>query len=168
MAEKLLAAVPDSAEAQSAAEWLAQSTDCLNNGELKFRGDLLRGPVAEYLFERMQIAKPSDWAKINIFKAPSASERASDDAGQRAAIAMVLFGQCVAEKDMDAVRGLLAARADSPQESAAFGKLSPIMGGCAEKGVSLKVNRMQLRGYLAEGAYRAMVTQSKESGRAQG
>ena len=83
-------------------------------------------------------------------------------------MSLILFGQCVGTKDMSSVKALLATRPNTSDETAAFAKLGPALGGCAEKGVSLKLNRFQLRGYLAEGAYRAMVIQSKETGRAQG
>jgi hypothetical protein len=167
LSEKLLEALPSSEEEQSAALWMSKS-ECLNGGTLRFRANLLRGVVAEYLFSRMNLATAGDWARMDIFAVPDAEALAQADPAQRAAIQLIGFGQCVATKDMDSVKALLTTQPNTAEEGAAFAKLGPTLGGCAEKGVSLKLNRFELRGYLAEGAYRAMVLQSKEAGRAQG
>jgi hypothetical protein len=167
-AERLLASVPDTKDAWRTVAWLAQTSGCLNNGQLRFKPILMRGPVAEYLFERMRLAPAKYWARKKIFEAPDSLTLASVNPAERAEVALILFGQCVGTKDMSSVKALLATRPNTPDETAAFAKLSPAFGSCAEKDVSLKLNRFQLRGYLAEGAYRAMVIQSKDSGRAQG
>jgi hypothetical protein len=166
-AAKLLASFPGSEQEHSAAEWMSKP-ECLNGGTLRFQSTLLRGVVAEYLLSRMDLATPNDWARLSVFPDPDANSPGQDDPAQHMEVALIDFGQCVATKDMTSVKALMATRPNSAEESAAFAKLGPTLGNCAEKGVSLKLKRFQLRGYLAEGAYRAMVIQSKEAGRAQG
>lgn len=165
--KKLLAALPESKDEYKAAGWAATNA-CINNGVLSFNARLLRGVSAESLVTEMNGADPRTWAKMPTFDVPSADMLKAAEPAQRTAVALVLFGQCVATADMADVGALLATDPDSQAETDAFQKLQTAFGPCATKGVSFSLNRFQLRGYLAEGAYRAKIMQAKDLVSAQG
>ena len=147
---KLLATVPTSREEYKQALRISTST-CLPGGELRFQASLLRGAVAEILLRNGQ--KALHRAKVvQAFQAPPTDTLASAPEGQRAAVALVLFGECVAEQDPDGVMTLLKTPVESQAEIAAFRPLKKPMSICSQ--VTFKVDRFQMRGYLAEGAYR--------------
>jgi hypothetical protein len=147
---KLLATVPTSHEEYKQALKISTST-CLPGGELRFQASLLRGAVAEILLRNGQ--KALHRAKVvQAFQAPPTDTLASAPEGQRAAVALVLFGECVADQDPDGVMKLLKTSVESQAEIAAFRPLQKPMSICSQ--VTFKVDRFQMRGYLAEGAYR--------------
>ena len=55
---------------------------------------------------------------------------------------------------MPGVVRVFAAEVGTDAERQAFGGLVPAMSQCLSPGLTLKVNRFKLRGYLAEGTYR--------------
>lgn len=147
---KLLATVPTSREDYKQALRISTST-CLPGGELRFKASLLRGAVAEILLRNSQ--KALHGAKVvQAFQAPPPDTFAAAPDGQRTAVALVLFGECVADQDPGGVMNLLKTPVESQAEIAAFMPLKKPMSTCSE--VSFKVDRFQMRGYLAEGAYR--------------
>lgn len=166
-AKKLLVTLPESSNENKAAGWAA-TNGCIYNGTLEFPSGLLRGVVAESLFTHLNGAGRQLWARMPTFTVPGDQVLKQAEPRQRTAIALILFGQCVATADMKDVAALFETDPDSAAETAAFQKLQAAFGPCAAKGVSFHLNRFQLRGYLAEGAYRAQIMQSKDSTSAQG
>jgi hypothetical protein len=112
---------------------------------------LLRGAVAEILLRNGQKALHRTRV-VQAFQAPPANTLDSAPEGQRTAVALVLFGECVAGQDPDGVMKLLKTLVESQAEIVAFMPLKKPMSICSE--VTFKVDRFQMRGYLAEGAYR--------------
>lgn len=119
----------------------------------------LRGPMAEHLL-RMYRENPEDVRRtkpIMFFPSPSIEQlgRLSDDV--RASILMVEYGSCLAKADPAGVTRLLATEAASVDEGNAFTALNPTMAACLPPGQQLKLTKFQLRGFVAEGAFRNAV-----------
>jgi len=149
-----LSTLPESKEEHKQALRISTS-NCLHGGMLKFRANLLRGTVAELLLRQDQKVLHRVGAKYT-FDMPSAESLSSASDGQRTAIALVLFGQCVAHEQPEAVQALLKTNVESRTEAGAFAPLKDAMTKCSA--VDFKADRFQMRGYLAEGAYRNIVT----------
>ncbi len=161
---KLLATVPTSHEEYEQASRIStfiSASTCLPSRQLRFKASLLRGAVAEILLRNGQKALHA--AKIvHAFQPPPPDTLADAPEGQRTAVALVLFGECVAYEDPGGVMNLLKTPVESQAEIAAFMPLKKPMSICSE--VTFKVDRFQMRGYLAEGAYRvALKSISKAS-----
>jgi len=150
---KFLSTLPESKEENKQANRISTSS-CLHGGILKFRANLLRGTVAELLLKEDQKALHRAGVKYT-FDAPSGDALSSAPGGQRTAVALVLFGQCVAHDKPEAVKLLLNTPVESRAEFAAFAPLKDAMTKCST--VDFKADRFQMRGYLAEGAYRNVV-----------
>ena len=148
---KLLATLPLSGEEEKQAVKMS-SSDCLSGGQLKFRARLLRGAVAEVLLKRGQKLIHSA-RSVEPFSVPPAETLVGASGPQRAAVQLVLFGECVAVKDPDDVMKLFTTPVESTAELAAFAPLKTSMSACSDS--TFWVDRFQMRGYLAEGAYRA-------------
>ncbi len=151
--------VPESPEELKQALRISTSS-CLSNGELRFRPSLLRGAVAEVLFKSHEGTPRRSTAQA-AFVAPSAEALSAATVGQRAAVALVLFGQCVASRDTPGVTALLHTPVESSAERSAFKALDDAMTRCST--VNFKIDRFQMRGYLAEGAYRNAVAGEPDS-----
>lgn len=150
---KFLSTLPESREENKQAVRISTS-NCLHGGILKFRASFLRGTVAELLLKEDQKTLHHAGVKYT-FDAPSGEALSSAPDGQRTAIALVLFGQCVAHEKPEDVRLLLNTPVESRAEFSAFAPLKDAMTKCST--VDFKVDRFQMRGYLAEGAYRNVV-----------
>jgi hypothetical protein len=127
--------------------------------ERQYAMNTLRGPIAEHLL-RMYQANPEDVRRtkpIMFFPSPSIEQlgRLPDDV--RASILMVEYGSCVAKADPPGVAHLLATEAASVNEGNAFTALNPTMAACLPPGQQLKLTKFQLRGFVAEGAFRNAV-----------
>ena len=147
---KLLATIPNSPEEHKQALRISTS-DCLSGGSLQFRPGLLRGAVAQALLQNAPAALRRAKA-VPAFDAPNPTQLAAAPEDQRAAVALVLFGECVASQNSTAVMALLQTPVESQAEKAAFAPLDKAMTRCSQ--VTFKVDRFQMRGFLAEGAYR--------------
>lgn len=157
---KLLATVPASPEEYKQALKISTST-CLSGGELRFKASLLRGTVAEILLKNG--SKALQRAKVvQAFQAPAADTLAGAPEGQRASVALVLFGECVADMDLDGVMKLLSTSVESQAELDAFMPLRKPMSTCSQ--VTFKLDRYKMRGYLAEGAYRVALKSISPAG----
>ena len=64
------------------------------------------------------------------------------------------YGECVVRVNPGAVRGLLLARPDTPEERAQFSALSTPFGTCLTEGQTLSFGKLALRGTLAVNYYR--------------
>jgi hypothetical protein len=151
---KFLATLPDSREENKQANRISTSR-CLPGGMLKFKANLLRGAVAELLLKQDKWALHRVGVKYTFDTPPSEALKNAPD-GQRALIALVLFGQCVAHESPDAVKSLLGTSVETRDEALAFAALKEPMTKCST--VDFRADRFQMRGYLAEGAYRNLVT----------
>jgi len=116
----------------------------------------LRGVFAEHsLTHDFALATEKPLRRhAKVFELPSEAKRVALNDKQKATLSFVEYGACVAAADMPAVTRLVAAEVGSAAENEAFGFLGPALGKCLTPGMTLRVNRLKLRGYLAEGAYR--------------
>ena len=117
-------------------------------------GRFLRGAAAEFLLERPN----GPQTDAPVFKMPDPEALQRLDPNVRAPIVFIQIGECAARANPAGVTALLAADAGSPEERAAFSALVPSIGACVPGGVDLRMPKLLLRGYLAEGAYRAAAT----------
>ncbi len=124
---------------------------------LKYSPRYLRGPVAEY-FLKVDFALP-DW---KTRARPASLYTLGDDAeigklspAQKTEMMLVEIGACIWTRNAPAVATLFGTEPASSAETTAFGALSGTMSECLPAGAPLKMSKFQMRGYLAEGAYRA-------------
>jgi hypothetical protein len=130
---------------------------CNNYGRV--RGDtapFIRGVAAEYWLHADfdLIAGKQRHKARKIFTVPTEAERNSMSPDEKRALSFVEYGTCVARADMSNLSRLFATEVGSASETQAFNSLGPVMGQCLLPGVTIKMNSLKLRGYLAEGAYR--------------
>jgi hypothetical protein len=152
-AVKFMSTLPDSKEEHKQANRISTSS-CLHGGVLKSRANLLRGTVAEMLLKEDRKSLHRSDVKYT-FVLPLAEDSSRESDGQRTAIALVLFGQCIAHEKPEAVDALLKTPVESRAEWAAFALLKDAMTTCST--VNFKADRFQMRGYIAGGAYRNLV-----------
>jgi hypothetical protein len=121
----------------------------------------LRGVYAEYALRRdFDLSKgTSRGHREKVFALPTDAKRARLTIPQKATLSFVEYATCVAKSDMPGVVRVIAAEPGTDPEKQAFGGLVPAMSQCLSPGLTLKVNRFKLRGYLAEGAYRQLSSQ---------
>ncbi len=72
----------------------------------------------------------------------------------QASIYLSQYGECVLREDPASSHALLVAQPESAQETAAFGRLGPALAICLDRGHTLALNKMSLRGTLALNYYR--------------
>lgn len=156
-AADVLRALPGSEQSLKALFWMVMETTCSGHNDFQFAPRSLRGPLAEYFLKRdfdtrtwSQKRRPQQ-----VYVAPDNAklEKLPDDV--RANVILVEIGSCVAKSNPSAMTSLLNARVTSTEEDAAFSNISPTLAKCVPAGVQLKMSKFQLRGYLAEGTYRA-------------
>jgi hypothetical protein len=154
LASQLMAALPGSPEAEKITLRLS-TADCLASGELRFKSQLLRGVVAEVLLKKGALGHfPRNAA---IFPVPVGEAVAAEDPVQRTSIALIQFGQCVAAGNKAGVEKLFRTTRETKAEGAALAELRPSLNACLEHGATFKLDRFQMRSFLAEGAYRNAV-----------
>ncbi|MEA3040628.1 MAG: hypothetical protein QOC65_117 [Sphingomonadales bacterium] len=109
----------------------------------------LRGAAAESLLEQRGGVRPR-----RTFPMPSneALERLSADA--RAAVIFIQIGECAARANLQGVMDLLASEVGTARERAAVSAMLPSVAACVPAGISFQMPPLQMRAYLAEGAYR--------------
>lgn len=148
-----------SAASDKALFWTMGGTSSCPKGDrgFGFSPRSLRGPVAEYYLKRD--FHSAGWMAKNrpltLYPAPDANKLQSLPADVRANIILVEIGSCVAKADPAGVSALFATSVTSAEEKAAFGNLSTALSNCLPPAVELKMSKFQLRGFLAEGTYRA-------------
>lgn len=147
--------------------WIAIGSDkCAKSSEiLRYSVRNLRGPIAEYALKRD--FNLSNWAAkgtpSEIYAMPSNDELAKMTGESRNAVIYTKLGECIVTNTPASVGALLSADRGSAEEKAAFTTITPALTGCVPKGVEVRLSKFQLRGYLAEAAYRyAVQTPSKE------
>jgi len=123
----------------------------------------MRGMFAEYLYEFDFNA--SGTAKLKhkpagIYLDQTNEQLAKLDPEVRRAVVLNDVGQCVATANPSGVAELLSADVATSDEAAAFQALVSAIAGCVPRGLDLRMHKMFLRGFLAEGAYRAAVARN--------
>jgi len=124
---------------------------------LDVQGQLLRGAIVEEVL-RVGDNNRTDGRRMRWvapFTGLNAADVAALDEQGRLALGALDFAQCIQAAAPDAVQALLATRPTYSPEQDAFRQLSPFLGPCLQEGVRITISRPQLRGFLAEAAYRA-------------
>lgn len=119
---------------------------------------LIRGAIVEAIL-RLGDDNPSQGRRIRWvapFAALSTAEVAALDQDGRVALSALDFAQCVYAAAPDRVRALLKTAPTYSPEQKAFKQLSEVFGPCLQQGVQITVSMPQLRGFLAEAAYRSI------------
>lgn len=153
----LLTALPASSEDAQILSGTARWTNCnASRFKTKFPRRALRGAIIESFFERDFAVDGKPVRKVrNVYVAPSGKDLERLPAMVKASLTLVRVGTCVAANDPTGVRGLLATKVATSEERSAFELLKPVLARCLPEGVSLKMHKIMLRGFIAEGAYRA-------------
>lgn len=163
----VLRQLPGSAASDKNLFWMAIGSDnCAKSSEiLRYSVRYLRGPIAEYVLKRD--FSLSNWATkgtpAEIYAMPSNDDLAKMTGESRNAVIYTKIGECIVTNTPASVSALLSADRGSAEEKAAFTAITPALTGCVPKGVEVRLSKFQLRGYLAEAAYRyAAQAPSKE------
>lgn len=116
---------------------------------------LLRGAVAEQLFKNDfgSIGARLRRDSVEIFTV-DVEQLDSLDAESRRRVDLLAFGTCIAAADPTNTVAVLNTPAGSTEESGAISALQPVLSPCLAAGEQLNLKKPQLRGALAEGAYR--------------
>jgi hypothetical protein len=164
-ADKLLRLLPASQQSDRALFILADlhPTCAPGKDRLTFSVRNYRGVLAEYLLKSdFDLATWTARGKpAKIFTAPSNEQLGRLSPDSRSAVVMTEIGTCVTAAEPAGVAALFAAEPGTPAENEAFSTVVPALGGCIPPGVEMKISKFQLRGYLAEGAYRYAVAKGE-------
>ena len=150
--------LPGSKTSVDALVWMVLgSNSCDVNGRRPTAFPIVyRGVVAEYYLER-NFSLPAIQPAGNlerIFADQDAKEIEDLSEADRLALSLINAGSCVAKADWANLAALFATSPGSQQEADAVNAILPRLTGCLPRNTRLNVHPFQLRGYLAEGAYR--------------
>src|SRR3546814_1008467 len=93
-----------------------------------------------------------------IYDAPSNDGLDRLSPGTRSAVIFNEVGACVVTATPGETAALFQTERGSEAEKAAFAALTPTLAGCLPPKIELRISKFELRGYLAEAAYRYAVT----------
>ena len=166
---QLLATVPQSAaESVALSRMTVRESSCLERAvpasmadglQFNFDAMAMRGPYAELLLKQVQSGQ-QQVGKLPVPFDMKAAWASKDSEEIRKALILLDFAECVRKAAPAPTAQLLAAEPESAAESAAIGALRPAMTACFPAGATLKVNKLVLRGNLAEASYRALFAPS--------
>ena len=122
---------------------------------------VLRGTVAEELFKKdfVSIGSQARRESIEVFRV-NASELEMLDTAARTRVDYVAFGTCVAATDSESTAALLKTKIGSADEARLVAALQPKFSPCLSEGERLSMSKAELRGALAEGAYRLALAET--------
>lgn len=160
-AERYLATLPGSPEAEEAARRLATNA-CLDAGQMRFSEPLFRAGVYDVAY-RMRFAKdgPVDFAAAPAIDYLAGRGPALSDE-ERHAVGVRHLADCTVRTAPATSRALLLSRVASRAEAAGFDALAPAMGECLRDG-QLRFSKAMFRGMIGEALYRLSV-QVREGG----
>ena len=143
---KLLQSTPNSAEETALYRKVAESRNrCLGSGRLTMKNRSMRGALAEQMYLHDYPDPIAEPAK------PAATFVASHDGIQ----AYHSYGNCVVSRDPTAVDAVIRAKPRTAKEKQAYQNAAPALSTCLSgEGQSLRIDRLALRGFLAEALYR--------------
>jgi hypothetical protein len=155
LAERILRTVPNSVEEHDFVQESATDS-CLQEGQLGFHAPLLRGVVAEALFKSdfKAVDAPPLRKPAPVFAALTDEEAQKIGPEAQARLGLLQVATCVVRADPGDVTSLFQTAPRSPAEDATIAKISPHLSACLNAGISFTIVPVQLRGALAEAAYR--------------
>ncbi|MDF7773885.1 hypothetical protein P1X14_01390 [Sphingomonas sp. AOB5] len=132
------------------------SKGCRTMGDFAVDPATVRGSMAEALFERDYgtldgAARPG---KVSMFTMPMPGSYQSLYPRTRYAIGMLAYGDCIVQAAPKESVAMMLTAPGSSNERTAFSALAPVMGECLNDGDKITFTRTQLRGVIAEAAYR--------------
>jgi hypothetical protein len=153
----VMKALPATPASDKALFWtVLSSNSCSDKRNYDFNPRALRGPVAEYFLKRD--FDLSTWTSkrkpLPTFATPVVADFDRLQPDTRAGVTMIVIGTCVFQADRTNSAALFRTTVDTPADSAAFAALGPALSKCIASGSQLKMSKFQLRGALAEAAYR--------------
>ena len=157
---RVLSLVPGSKEERGLLRSVADDR-CINghggSQYLYFEPQMLRGAIAEAILklDGKRASKHNGADEAAPFSTLSAEDLAGLSQEGRTSIFALDVAQCLIASDPIAVSALLGTYPTSPEESQAFAKLSLRLGPCIPNGKQVTLAKPQLRGALAEAAYRS-------------
>ena len=124
--------------------------------ELLFQPQMLRGAIAEQIFhdDVVRLGARPRRTLVAPFTGLTAEEIAALSDSGRSSLRALDFAQCVMTAAPDGVVALLGTRPTTRAEERAFQQLSAHFGPCLPQGAQMTIAKPQLRGFLAEAAYR--------------
>ena len=160
--KNVLGALPASAESDRSLFRMVIGSNSCGTRFYEMNPRALRGPVAEYYLKRD--FDLSTWTAkrkpLATFATPVEAAFDTLPPDTRAGVTMIVIGTCVFQADRANSAALFNTAVGSPQETAAFAALAPSLSRCIVSGAQLKMSKFQLRGALAEAAYRASAASS--------
>jgi len=140
------------------------STDRCTSGQgqvyhMDFQPQMLRGVIAEVVLDadgrKGKLAPP--------FTGLTAETIAALDARGRSALRALDLAGCIVAAAPDTVTALIKSAPASSKEARVFEQLAPHLGPCLPSGAQMTLAKPQLRGFLAEAAYRAAYATASEA-----
>lgn len=133
---------------------------CLEEGAIKFQGDLFRGALYTSLYRE-------DYSKnkpvFNSSGAPIRAWMGYNIQMYKANIFLLGFADCVASADPENSRKLVLGPTAGKEEREAYNSLLPAFSPCMPKGADIKFSKTALFGLIAEALYLRAVS-SLETG----
>lgn len=159
---RILSVAPGSGEERALLRKI--STDRCLSGQgqvthIDFEPQMLRGVIAEAVLD-------FDSGKSNLappFTGLTQAAIAALDERGRGALRALDLAHCIVGSAPDAVAALLKTGPASAKEARAFQQVTPHLGPCLAKGAQMTLAKPQLRGFLAEAAYRSAYAASRGS-----
>lgn len=147
--------LPPGSQAERALRRQIMTPRCLSgHGQvysLDDQPDLLRGAIAEAVLQHGN-GRRVPW--VAPFTIASAADVAALEERGRSALRALDFAQCIVAASPAAVETLLDTLPTTAPEDRAFRQLTPHLGPCLPAGARMSIVKPQLRGFLAEAAYR--------------
>ena len=162
-AAALLRTMPETAEQLGILNALVgRESACLTARQMRISKTLLRGAIAEALVTRAPFAAAPlpEAARVEDFGAYSARMTAADMDEVTAEDGANLVGrwlaECVAAEHPELIRTVLASGYGSDAERRALRAAQPAFSSCLLEGQARTVDRLTMRGLLAEALYRRL------------
>lgn len=128
----------------------ADMDECLDGGSLSFKPDLMRGALFGAKYRSVYAvpgAAPTMTPAAEIFYA---ADRASDPNFY----STLSIADCVVGKGPDVARKVVLTRPATPENNEAYRALLPNLTACMARGVTARISKANIDGFLAEALYR--------------
>lgn len=130
---------------------------CLSTGgdadELRMSPRILRGALYAERVTKMVDRMPADAAQAAPLALPPIASLSTDD---QLRVSLVRFGECVMHADPAKALAFVAADPGKAGETNALQVITPLLGGCLDEGVQIKLSLPILEAALAEAIYRTV------------
>jgi hypothetical protein len=145
--EVFLATFPYGPKADRTARKIV-SDECIQEGELRFLPETLRGPLYQELY-RMDFGAV---APAGVSSAPKLgyAPGPGEGAGDPIQVNLRIFADCTVRRDPAAARDLILSNVGTPAESAALQRMMVPMSNCIVQGDTVKMTRPLIRSTVAE------------------